>query len=115
MPKAPESTIWMDDALNYIRNHACENISVKDVMRHVDKSRKSLERHFVAVLGKTPKEVIHDERLRAVVAMVDESELAIGELAEKCSFSSHSAFTIYFKRMVGVTPTQYRASKRTAL
>ena len=48
-------------------------------------------------------------RLRAARGMLREGDLSVGEIAEKCGFSTLRGFELFFRRMTGELPAKYRA------
>jgi len=57
------------------------------------------------------KEIIHRAKLGHGLNLVQTSETPIGLIAEACGFSSQSRFTIKFKELFGVTPTELRKTR----
>jgi AraC family transcriptional regulator len=51
---------------------------------------------------------------RAQELLREEDDLGLGEVAFRAGFSDQSHFSSHFKRIVGVTPRQFRMSARTA-
>jgi AraC family transcriptional regulator len=51
---------------------------------------------------------------RAKLLLQEDSELSLAEVAFCVGFSDQSQFTHHFKRLVGVTPGQFRISARFA-
>jgi AraC-like DNA-binding protein len=49
--------------------------------------------------------------LRKAKEFLAESSLPIKEISYKLNFSSYEYFLSFFKKRVGVTPTQYRDSR----
>ena len=51
---------------------------------------------------------------RAQPLLHPDCDLALGEIAARVGFSDQSQFSHHFKRLVGVTPRQFRTSARIA-
>jgi len=51
---------------------------------------------------------------RAQELLREEDDLCLGEVAFRAGFSDQSRFSSHFKRIVGVTPRQFRISARMA-
>jgi len=100
-------------ALRFIRTHAHEPINVEDILRHLPVARRSLEKRFREVIGRSPLEEIrkaHTDRARYLLA---ETDLSMPEIAEKSGFTSAAWFSKAFHDVVGETPTQYRQRFKT--
>jgi AraC family transcriptional regulator len=72
-------------------------------------------RQFKAATGLPPHQYVIARRVeRAKQFLQDRCELSLAEVAVSAGFSDQSVFCHHFKRLVGVTPGQYRAPARTA-
>lgn len=95
-------------AIRYIREHAHERIGVRDVVRHVPTSRRSLECRFKRFRGRT----LHDEILRARIErakhLLASSQLSMPQVATASGFSSADYMGYVFRRAEGVPPLSYR-------
>lgn len=99
---------FLADAIRYIRNHACDPCTVRDVLKHVPVGRRWLERHLVETLGRTP----HDEIIRVRVAtaqrLLQHPEESIPHVADICGFSAVPNMTRTFQQVLGTTPGAFR-------
>lgn len=99
-------------ALEYIRNHAGEPITVSDVLREVPVSRRALEQRFAHALGRSPaQEIVRVHILRAKNLLSD-TDWPMPAVAERSGFTSASRLSAVFRRVVGVAPTTYRQRGR---
>ncbi len=98
----------VNNALNYIRNNACSTISVTDIVRHVNASRRLTELRFREVLGHTILDEIRKVRLENVCSLLKESDLSIGEITTQCGFESNSYLGVLFRRTYGCSMRDYR-------
>ena len=99
-------------AMRFIRDHAGEPLSVKDILREVPISRKVLERHFEKLVGRTPKAEILRVRLDRAKMLLSETDLPMPEVAQRSGFANNEMLPRYFRKKIGMTPTQYRHSCR---
>ncbi|MDB4506314.1 DNA-binding transcriptional regulator [bacterium] len=109
-------TLAIDDheisrALQYIRRHANSNIRVCDVLKTLNLSRRSLEHRFKKLIGRTPHEEIQRVRLNSVKRLLSETELSIAAIAERSGYEHGEYMTAVFRRVTGVTPTEYRRER----
>ena len=95
-------------ALRYIQSHAFHDIAVKDILREVPVSRRSLEIQFQKYLGRSPAEEIRRVRLEKGKSMLSRTELPIGEIATACGFSNATRFGVAFRKRFQQTPLEYR-------
>lgn len=94
-------------ALRYIREHACEGISVSDVLRHCPMARRALETRFRKLLGRTPRQEILRVQLNRVKELLVGTELPIWEIATRAGFEPEYLSAV-FKQETGVAPSEFR-------
>jgi LacI family transcriptional regulator len=95
-------------ALRFIREHANEMIGVAQVASALDISYSTLERRFVKLLGRTPKEEILRVQLARAQELLTHTNLPMAVVAEKAGFRSSGYFCEVFHRRMGCTPGAYR-------
>ena len=113
MVRESTDTLAIDDheiseALQYIRRHAHANIRVTDVLKTLSLSRRSLEHRFKKLVGRTPHEEIQRVRLNSVKRLLSETELSIAAIAERSGYEHGEYMTAVFRRVTGLTPSEYR-------
>ncbi len=99
-------------AVRFIRQHACDGICVKDVLRAVPQSRRVLETRFRKLLGRTPHEEIIRVQLHRVKTLLTESDLSLEEIAARAGFAHVEYLSAVFHRKVGLPPSRFRALNR---
>jgi AraC family transcriptional regulator len=66
-----------------------------------------------AATGLAPHQYVIARRVeRAQQLLREEDELGLGEVAFRAGFADQSHLSLHFKRIVGVTPRQFRISAR---
>lgn len=98
----------ISQALQFMRAHANEGITVSDVLQAVPMSRTLLERSFKRNLGLTPHNYLINIRVERVKKLLATTKTSIGEIAEKCGFEHIEYLSVAFKRQTGKTPSEYR-------
>ena len=99
-------------ALRYIRDHACDSITVDDVVRAVPLSRSVLERRFRRTVGRSVNDEIVRVRLNRAVSLLCETQMELKAIAQKAGFGSPSYMGAVFREKLGRTPGSYRAPVR---
>ena len=99
-------------ALGYIREHATEPIRINDVLRAVPISRRSLERFFHDLLGRSPAEEIRRVRIERAKQLLATTDLPIPKVAQASGFGTGEYLATLFRGEVGMTPLKYRAAAR---
>ncbi|MHC2065928.1 XylR family transcriptional regulator [Bremerella sp. T1] len=95
-------------AVKYIRQHACDGISVVDVLQHVPVSRSILERRFRKFIGRSPQAEIRNVQLKRVKQLLRETDLPLERIAGLSGYDHPEYMSVVFKRELGQTPGQYR-------
>ena len=92
----------------HIRDHFAQPISLAELTAIAGLSAAQLERNCKRVFQLTPRQMIHKVRLEEASRLLHHSELPITDIALRCGYTDHSAFSRQFKQLTGFTPRQYR-------
>jgi LacI family transcriptional regulator len=95
-------------AVRCIREHACEGITVSDVLKHVPLSRSMLERQFRKNLGHSPQAEIWSVQLKRIKQLLAETDLSLEQIAALAGYKHPEYMNVVFKRLTGQTPGRYR-------
>jgi LacI family transcriptional regulator len=95
-------------AVRFIREHACEGISVKDLLEQVPLSRRVLEGRFRKLLGRTPHDEIARIRFERVRQLLRETRLPLAEIARRSGFRNAEYLNTAFRKEFGLSPNAYR-------
>lgn len=109
-PKMKESKAQklVSDIISYINlNYEC-SVSNEDIAEKFHFNSAYLNRVFRENTGISMHEFVVGCRIASAKEMLRSQEIAIGEVAEKCGFSSFYHFTKTFKKKTGITPSEYR-------
>ena len=99
-------------AVRFIRERACDGISVKDVLRAAPQSRRVLETRFQKLIGRTPHEEIIRVRLDRARTLLAETDLPLAVIAQRAGFAHVEYLSVVFKKHVGMPPSKFRAFNR---
>jgi len=100
-------------ALRYILTHARGWIQVEDVAEHVGLSRRTLERRFSKLIGRSVYSEIRKTRIQLVARMLLETNLTISQVSYALGYSCPENLSQSFQREKGLSPQAYR-TKHTA-
>jgi LacI family transcriptional regulator len=101
-------------AMQFIRDFACDGIDVLRVAEEVGLSRRVLERRFLRFLGRTPKAEIMRNRIDRAKMLLAQTDKSRESIARKCGFTSPEYFSKAFYRLVGMKPHAYRKMRRVS-
>lgn len=85
---------------------ADSDLSVEDIGQELCLSRVQLYRKVKAITGRTPVEMIREERLKRGHILLQSSDLTISEIAFKVGFSAPSYFAKCYKNYYGKAPSE---------
>ena len=104
---SPESN-FLHRAIDYINAHVTEDIKIEDICDTVHVSKYHFCREFKKRTGKTVMEYILATRIVLAKGMLQKTAFSIGEISERCGFSSISYFCRVFKQDTNKTPLRFR-------
>ena len=99
-------------AIRFIREHACDGISVAQVLESVPLSRRSLETRFQKLLGRTPHDEIVRVQIERAKQLLGQTELPLKAIAARLGFRHPEYLNVLFRRVTGQTPGAYRRGNR---
>ena len=102
-------------ALEFIRLNACAGITVTDVARRLNVSRRFAEIHFREARGHSILEEIQRQRLDRVRTLLQETDLPIGEIGARCGYGTETYLKALFKVRFGITMRDYRKRPHDSL
>ncbi len=79
--------------------------------RDVGMSRANLYKKMQTMLGITPSDFMRNVRLKRAAQLLADSNLSVNQIALSVGFLTPRYFSQYFRKMFGVTPTEYRTGK----
>jgi LacI family transcriptional regulator len=104
--------VQISKAVRFIREHACEGITVEDVLRAVPMSRKVFERRFKRLLKSTPHDHIERARIERVKTLLAGTNLTLAKIAERTGFDRIEDLSLAFTHRIGHSPVQHRRLHR---
>lgn len=99
-------------AKKYIDINLYRSPSVSEVAREIKVSDRYLYNLFVKHEGISPKKYISDLRVQRAKAMLKNTVCSVSEVGGSVGFSDVLAFSRFFAKSVGVSPTAYRRGER---
>lgn len=94
---------------DYIEEHLAEEIVIKDMAALIPMSQFHFARAFKAATGKSPHKYLTHRRIERAKMLLAVTKLPVAEVADRVGFSNQSHFTAHFRKVIGVTPKDYRS------
>lgn len=100
--KANAVTQWINSYPNI------GELTVSDVANHFGISISNLSHRFKADTHRTISEYLSIARIEYAKRLLEDSDLTITQIASQLKYSQLNNFTRFFKRIVGMPPSEYR-------
>jgi len=101
----------IEQALSFMRSHAHEPVSLRDVAEQVGVSAPHLARLFKMTTGQTVTAFLQRQRVLLAMQKLTQSDQNVLEIALDCGFGSVEHFHRVFRRQTGQSPRQYRQTQ----
>lgn len=96
-------------ARNYIdNNYANVNLSVAETARVSGVNVSYLSRRFKAEIGSNAVEYITKVRIVKSLSLLSDPDRSICDIAESVGYKTQHYYCVAFKKVLGITPTEYR-------
>jgi len=105
----------IDRVLTYLDEHFSEKLYLEDICKISLMSQSSFTHIFKQVTGFTFTEYLMRLRIAKAQEFLKDSALSAQDIAAVCGFSDCTYFSHAFRRITGLSPTQYRKSKKEIL
>ena len=95
-------------ALTSIHNNVNSPWTVESLAEAAGMSRSAFAERFKGLLGQTPLEYVTEWRMQKAVQLLQQRDKKLVDVAQSIGYESDAAFSKAFKRIVGLTPGEYR-------
>ncbi|MET0419962.1 MAG: helix-turn-helix domain-containing protein [Actinoplanes sp.] len=110
-PPAPRGES-MEPLLRWLSDSAAQDLTLGDIARRAGMSTRTLNRRFREQTGTTPLQWLHRARIRRAQHLLETTAHPVDRIGGDVGFGSPTAFRDRFKRVVGLSPQQYRRGFR---
>ena len=100
--------------VEYIEDHLHDGLSLEEMAAVARLSTYHFAHQFKRATGLPPYQYVIMRRVERAQQLLRNGDLSLAEIAARAGFSDQSVFCRHFKRLVGVTPGQFRTSARSA-
>lgn len=99
-----------NDMTDYIRYRCCENLKVSELAAVFGYNNKYLSAFFRQQSNQTVKQFILKVKMENAMAQLSDTNHSISQIAYNLGFTDVHNFSNAFKKITGLTPTNYRNS-----
>lgn len=104
------ATSTLERVLAWIEENAHRNLTLGDIADAAHTSVRTLNRRFHDETGQSPMEWLTGVRVRHAQELLETTDHGVERIAERAGFASPANFRAHFRRLVGVSPRDYRTS-----
>jgi transcriptional regulator GlxA family with amidase domain len=98
----------LTETLEWVYANLDEPLTVEAIAAHARMSVRTFARRFREVTGSTPLRWLLNQRILAAQHQLETSNTPVEWIAQNCGFGTSATFRLHFKRVMGVSPTDYR-------
>jgi two-component system, response regulator YesN len=98
-------------AIEYIRINLNQDLSLDSISQALNLNSYELSRQFKKETGKNITEYINNRRINEAIYILENENNSITDVAFTVGFNDVNYFTKVFKKMKGVTPSEFRKQK----
>lgn len=115
--KQPSTSIYNDinglqKAIAFINENYCEEITLDDISAAAHISKFHFIRLFKSTYNMTVWDYINIKRIDKAVSLLKSSNETVIVIASRSGFNSLSNFNRIFKKVIGLTPKEYRQNQK---
>lgn len=101
-----------ESTVAYINKNIDTKLTISGLCKIFHCSKSTLTNYFKKEFNMTINEYITSQRIKIAKKMLRHSGLSIKNISEKCGYSDQLYFSKSFSNNVGMSPSEYRATKR---
>ncbi len=91
----------------YISLRFHESIKICDMADMIGMSISQLDRQFKSIFHMTPQQYVQKKRLEHAIYLLA-TDVSITDIASKCGYTDHSAFSRKFKELTTLSPSEFK-------
>jgi AraC-like DNA-binding protein len=103
--------IDIDDTRSFMNEHLHGQLSLDDLAKHSKLSKYHFSKRFKALTGHSPIEFFIHLKIQYACHLLDSSTQTIKQVAASLGYEDAYYFSRIFKKVIGLSPDQYRKSK----
>jgi predicted TIM-barrel enzyme/AraC-like DNA-binding protein len=111
-PAVDKKYLYIDIIKSYINEHYQSQISFSRIADELHLSRNYLSALFRKETGTTFQSYLLKYRIGKAKAMIDENTVSVSDVADKSGFNDPAHFSKTFKKVTGMSPTEFIRSKK---
>ncbi|MFJ4220754.1 GlxA family transcriptional regulator [Curtobacterium luteum] len=102
------------DTREWALRHLGDPLTLADLAGHASVSSRTFSRRFLESTGYTPMQWVLRARVDLARELLEQSDLAVDQVAARVGLGTDANLRLHFRRVLGVTPTEYRRTFQQA-
>lgn len=98
----------VDEVIKLLKENVFNNLSIYEISKRTSYSKAYIFKQFKSATGKGVMEYFTELKNKTAKKLLRENELSIKEISEKLCFDTPNYFSKTFRKLNGLTPTQYK-------
>lgn len=107
-----DSDARMREMMQYIVNHITDEINLSELAGRMFVSTSTLSRILKKNTGMYFADYVMQLRVKSSLGLLHHSDQNLTQIAMNCGFSNSASFNRAFKKLIGMTPSDYREKHR---
>lgn len=99
---------YINKAISFMHEYYGSDITINDICKLIYLSPCHFKRVFKDYTGQTPYQYLMRIRLEKAKEILSGKDISIDEVARLCGFVNSGHFSTVFKRIIGISPSEYR-------
>jgi AraC-like DNA-binding protein len=87
-------------------------LTIDEFAEHLMLSRTIFYRKLKSIIGLTPVDFIREVRIKRAAQLIDSGEYNFSQVAYMTGFNDPKYFSKCFKKVVGITPSEYKEKNK---
>lgn len=108
-----ERTLMVQEIIDYVSDNYRERITIDELAFIFRTNRATLCKEFKGATGKTVIEFINDKKFEVAKTRILTTSESFTSISEYLNFESIHYFTRFFKKMSGLSPSEFRRKSRS--
>ncbi|VFS22637.1 AraC family transcriptional regulator [Enterobacter cancerogenus] len=105
------SPFVLRNVVAFIEENLAQPLTLADLASQAALSEYHFARMFRQSMGQAPHQYVMHRRMEKAKALIQHTAMPLTDIAMACGFNSASHFSNRFRSVLGVTPSQLRATK----
>jgi transcriptional regulator GlxA family with amidase domain len=106
--RLPHNDAIVQDCEDWLEEHYLDGDAIAGLVANCDLPERTLKRRFKAATGSSLIDYLQNRRIEQGKRLLESTTLPVEEISEHSGYSDASFFRRVFKRLTGLTPSNYR-------